>query len=79
MFRRISCMAVANLNRDHPVPQIETKIEELSPPEIEKDNFRTAVASMLDAASHYETWRTKGLKIRGGLMLVLGSVEFETA
>jgi len=78
MFRRISCMVVARIKDDHSLPQIETKIGRLGLPGIKEDKLKVAVAGMLDAASYYETW-TKGLKIRGGLTLVLGSVEAETA
>jgi hypothetical protein len=72
-------MAMAKIKDDHSLPQIENKIGRLDLPGIKEDKLRVAVAGMLDAASYYETWRTKGLKIRGGLTLVLGSVEAETA
>jgi len=71
-------MALAKIKDDHSHSEIETKMGRLDPLGTEEDKLRAAVAGMLDAASYYETWRTKGLQIRGGLTLVLGSVEAET-
>ena len=73
-------MAVAKIKDDHSLSEIEAKMGRLDSLGTEEDNLklRAAVAGMLDAASYYETWRTKGLQIRGGLTLVLGSVEAET-
>ena len=72
-------MAMAKIKDDPSLPQIEAKMGQLELPGMEEDKLKAAVAGMLDAASYYETWRTKGLKIRGGLTLVLGGVEAETA
>lgn len=71
-------MAMAKIKEDHSLPQSETELGRLCQPGIDKDKLKDAIAGMLDAASYYETWR-KGLNIRGGLTLVLGSVEAETA
>ena len=71
-------MAKAKIKDDHSLPHIKAHMARFGLSGLEEDQLRVAVAGMLDAASYYETWK-KGLKIPGGLMLVLGSVEAETA
>ncbi len=47
-------------------------------PMYDSKTLNEAVASMLDAASHYENWRI-GLGVSGGVALVLGSEHAETS
>lgn len=72
-------MAVAKIRDDYSLPQIKANMARFGLAGLEEDKLGVAIDDMLNAASYYETWRTKGLGIRGGLMLVLGSVVKETA
>ena len=51
---------------------------QLGLPAYDQKTLKAAVASMLDAASHYENWKI-GLRVSGGVALCLGSVYAETS
>jgi hypothetical protein len=51
---------------------------QLGLPAYDQKTLKAAVASMLDAASHYENWKIS-LRVNGGVALCLGSLSAETS
>jgi hypothetical protein len=47
-------------------------------PIFSQQTLKAAIAKMLDAARHYETWR-RGLGVSGGVALCFGSEAAETS